>query len=140
MDSYDNLKIENQLCLPLYIASKQIIASYAPYLEPLDLTYTQYIVMLVLWEYGESDVNAIGGHLHLDSGTLSPVLKKLEAKGYIKREPSKEDARHLLISLSDEGEALKEKATLVPPQVATCLHLSIKEARELQAILSKIID
>ena len=108
------LKLENQLCFPLYAASKEITRRYAPYLEPLDLTYTQYIVMLVLWEEKKCNVSELGKKLFLDSGTLTPLLKKLEAKGYIQRTREQSDERCLSVSLTAEGESLKRKAASVP--------------------------
>ena len=100
------LRLENQLCFPLYAASREVIKLYKPYLDLLDLTYTQYIAMLLLWEYGSMTVKEIGDHLFLDSGTLTPLLKKLEAKGVISRTRSQKDERNLDVALTDAGRAL----------------------------------
>ena len=134
------LKLENQLCFPLYAVSKEITRRYAPFLEPLDLTYTQYIVMLALWEEKKCNVTELGKKLFLDSGTLTPLLKKLESKGYIVRTREESDERCLLVSLTDEGEALKSKAASVPKSMASCIALSEAEAKTLYGILYKILD
>ncbi len=107
--TYDELKLQNQLCFPLYACSKEIIRAYKPFLDELDLTYTQYITMMVLWEKKEMNVKTLGENLFLDSGTLTPVLKKLEAKGLLKRNRSKDDERNLLVTITSEGEALSFK-------------------------------
>ena len=136
----DNLKLENQLCFPLYVCSKEIVKSYKPELEKLDLTYTQYIAMLVMWETKQINVKKIGERLFLDSGTLTPLLKKLEQKGYIVRERSKDDERNLIISITKKGANLKEKAKDIPNKVGKCINLNPKEAKELYRILYKILD
>ena len=104
MEKYDALKLEKQLCFPLYAVSKEIVKKYKPYLDELDLTYTQYITMMVMWEHKEMNVKELGEHLYLDSGTLTPVLKKLEQKGWVKRNRAKEDERVLIVTLTAEGE------------------------------------
>ena len=109
---YDSLRIENQLCFPLYAASREIIRTYRPFLDRIDLTYTQYITMMVLWEYGKISAKELGEKLFLDSGTLTPVLKSLESKGHILRTRSSEDERVLIAELTAQGEELKEKALL----------------------------
>ena len=134
------LKLENQLCFPLYAVSKEITRRYAPFLEPLDLTYTQYIVMLVLWEKKKCNVTELGQKLYLDSGTLTPLLKKLESKGYIKRCRESSDERCLLVSLTDEGEKLQYKAANVPKSMASCVKLPEDEARQLYITLYKILE
>ena len=106
MEKYDALKLEKQLCFPLYAVSKEIVKKYKPYLDELDLTYTQYITMMVMWEHKEMNVKELGEHLYLDSGTLTPVLKKLEQKGWVKRNRAKEDERVLIVTLTAEGEKL----------------------------------
>ncbi|MBO6243074.1 MAG: MarR family transcriptional regulator [Clostridia bacterium] len=136
----DNLKLENQLCFPLYVCSKEIVKSYKPELEKLDLTYTQYIAMMVMWETKQINVKKIGERLFLDSGTLTPLLKKLEQKGYIVRERSKDDERNLIISITKKGANLKEKAKDIPNKVGKCINLNPKEAKELYRILYKILD
>lgn len=137
--NYNSLKLENQLCFPLYVCSKEIIRRYTPFLEPLGLTYTQYIAMIVLWEEGEINVKEMGRKLFLDSGTLTPLLKKLETKGYIKREPSKNDGRSLIISITDEGEALKEQAVIIPEMVCGCINLPPEKSAALNEILNELL-
>ena len=139
MDKYDVLKLDNQLCFPLYAASKEVIRLYRPFLEKLDLTYTQYIAMMVLWENREVNVKKLGERLFLDSGTLTPVLKSLEAKGYLKRHRSSEDERVLLATVTDEGMRMREKALAVPGEVASCVSLSVEEAVTLKSILVKLL-
>ena len=136
----EGLKLENQLCFPLYVASKEVIRKYRPYLEALDLTYTQYIAMMVLWEEKEINVKDLGSRLYLDSGTLTPLLKSLESKGSIKRYRQDEDERVVMTELTRKGERLKEKAALVPEKMAACLKLQNKEALELYRLLNKVIN
>lgn len=136
---YDALKLENQLCFPLYACSKEIVKKYKPFLDKLDLTYTQYIAMMVLWDKKEITVKELGECLYLDSGTLTPLLKKLEAKEYVKRSRSKEDERNLLISITDKGENLKEQAIDVPAQMSGCVDLQPEEAMQLYQLLYKIL-
>lgn len=138
-DKYDCLKISNQLCFPLYACSKEIVKRYKPFLDPLDLTYTQYIAMMVLWEEKEITVKALGNKLFLDSGTLTPVLKKLEQKGYVKRSRSKDDERNLIITLTKEGEELKKQACSIPAKMGKCVCLSPDEAQQLYGLLNKIL-
>ena len=139
MDQYAALKIENQICFPLYACSREIIKSYKPFLDEIDLTYTQYITMMVLWEHKTMNVKAMGEQLYLDSGTLTPVLKKLESKGYVTRQRSTADERNLVVTITDAGEALKEKAVTVPAEIAKCSNLEPTEAAELYRILYKIL-
>lgn len=139
-NQYDMLKLENQLCFPLYACAKEIVRRYKPYLDELDLTYTQYITMLVLWEKKKMNVKELGECLYLDSGTLTPVLKKLEAKKYISRERSKEDERNLIISITSEGEKLKEKAVEVPYKMGQCIHLQPEDAKQLYGLLYQILQ
>ncbi|WP_408070988.1 MarR family winged helix-turn-helix transcriptional regulator [Butyrivibrio sp. JL13D10] len=139
-DNYDSLKLENQLCFPLYACSKEIIRAYKPFLDKVDLTYTQYITMMVLWEKKEMNVKTLGEYLYLDSGTLTPVLKKLESKGYLKRTRSKSDERNLLVSITKEGEALKEQAKEIPGKIGSCVKLSEHDAKELYRLLYMIIE
>lgn len=134
------LKLENQLCFPLYAASKEITRRYAPFLEPFDLTYTQYIVMLVLWEEKKCNVTELGKKLFLDSGTLTPLLKKLESKGYVKRTREESDERCLSVSLTTEGEKLQRKAASIPKSIASCVNLSLNEAKQLYSLLYKILE
>jgi len=139
MDQYAALKIKNQICFPLYACSREIIKSYKPFLDEIDLTYTQYITMMVLWEHKTMNVKAMGEQLYLDSGTLTPVLKKLENKGYITRQRSTADERNLVVTITDAGEALKEKAVTVPSEIAKCSNLELGEAAELYRILYKML-
>ncbi len=136
---YESLRLENQLCFPLYAVSKEIIRRYKPYLDALDLTYTQYLVMMVLWEKGTINVKSLGEILYLDSGTLTPVLKKLEAKHYLKRSRSSKDERNLIISITPEGTALKEKAVTVPQRMASCIRLEPEEAKVMYDLLYRIL-
>ena len=136
---YDCLKLENQLCFPLYVVSKEIIRKYKPFLDEIDLTYTQYIVMMVLWEEKEINVKKLGERLFLDSGTLTPLLKKLENKKFIKRTKLEKDERNLIVSITSEGEKLKNKAISIPSNVSKCINLDNNEAVELYKILYKIL-
>lgn len=136
---YDSLKIENQICFPLYACSKEIIRRYKPYLDRLDLTYTQYITMMVLWEKRHASVKELGQMLYLDSGTLTPVLKKLEAKHYIERRRSTEDERSLIVTITEQGEALRDQALSVPASMSKCVCLSPEEAKVLYSLLYKVI-
>ena len=138
-DKYDVLKLDNQLCFPLYAAAKEVTRRYQPLLDPLDLTYTQYITMMVMWEQKTLTVKKLGERLFLDSGTLTPVLKKLESKGYITRNRSKDDERVLIVSITDEGEALKEKAVEVPRKISGCVDLSAEDAKTLYVLLHKLL-
>ena len=139
MVKYDCLKLENQLCFPLYACSKEIIKRYKPYLNKYNLTYTQYITMMVLWERNKINVKDLGNYLYLDSGTLTPVLKKLESKGYLERIRSKEDERNLNINLTKKGEDLKKELVKIPEQICKCINLSPEEAGYLYKILYRII-
>ncbi len=138
-DKYESLKLSNQLCFPLYACSKEIIRKYKPYLDDIDLTYTQYIAMMVLWEKKTVNVKMLGECLYLDSGTLTPVLKKLESKGYITRVRSNEDERNLVVSITPEGEKLKDKALSIPPSMGSCVKLTAEESQLLYKLLYKII-
>ncbi len=136
---YDTLKLSHQLCFPLYAASKEVVKRYKPFLDELDLTYTQYIAMMVLWEHPTISAKDMGEQLFLDSGTLTPVLKSLEAKGYVVRRRSDEDERVLMCSLTPTGLALRDKATSVPPRIAACIHLLPEEGIALYSLLYKIL-
>ncbi len=136
---YDVLKLENQLCFPLYAASREIIKLYKPYLDEIDLTYTQYIAMMVLWERKSLNVKELGKCLHLDSGTLTPLLKKMEAKELITRTRSDKDERNLIVRITEKGESLREKAIQVPQAIAGCTSLDPEEAAALYRILYKIL-
>ena len=138
-EKYESLKLENQICFPLYACSKEIIRKYKPYLDEIDLTYTQYIAMMVLWEKKTVNVKLLGECLYLDSGTLTPVLKKLESKGYITRERSSEDERNLVVKLTVKGKKLEDKASKIPAQMGRCVNLNQKEAGELKRLLDKVL-
>lgn len=137
---FNPLKLENQMCFPLYAAARKVTGLYTPILSELDLTYTQYIVMLVLWEKDEVSVKEIGERLFLDSGTLTPLLKNLEKKGLLTRNRSKEDERVTIAKLTEEGKALREKALKVPEQVVSCVKLEPEEAIQLYTILYKLLE
>ncbi len=140
MKKYDCLKLENQLCFPLYAASREILRMYTPLLKEIDLTYTQYIVMMVMWEKKTLTVGEIGKMLYLDTGTLSPLLKSMEKKSLIKRERNSLDERIVEISITEEGEKLKEKAASIPQKIGSCLKITKDEAETLYKILYEIID
>lgn len=139
MEKYDILKIENQLCFPLYASAKEIIKKYKPYLDEIDLTYTQYITMMVLWEYGQMNVKTLGERLYLDSGTLTPLLKKLEAKGLVIRKRSDIDERNMTVSLTETGMQLRKKAVNIPEAIGGCINLTQEEMLTLYRILYKIL-
>ncbi len=139
-NEYDALKLCNQLCFPLYACAKEIVRRYKPYLDEIDLTYTQYIAMMVLWEHKQINVKDMGAFLYLDSGTLTPVLKKLEQKGYLTRERDKEDERVLNVMITEQGEALKEQAVQIPRKMQGCVSLDKEEAQTLYRILNKILE
>lgn len=136
---YDCLKLENQLCFPLYACSKEVIRKYKPYLDELDLTYTQYLAMMVMWEKRELTVKELGEFLYLDSGTLTPVLKKLEEKDYIQRNRSKDDERNLIVSITQAGEALRDRAVQIPAKLSACINLESEEAQALYGLLYKLL-
>lgn len=136
---YDVLKLENQLCFPLYVCAKEVVRAYKPYLDELDITYTQYITMMVMWEHKELRVKEIGEHLYLDSGTLTSVLKKLEEKGFVTRKRSEKDERDLIVTITDKGTALKEKAVHVPEKLGACVELDPQKAKALYDTLYEVI-
>ena len=138
-DKYDCLKLKSQLCFPLYACSKEIIRKYKPFLDKFDLTYTQYITMMALWENESMNVRELGLVLFLDSGTLTPVLKKLESKGYLERKRSKEDERNLFITLTEEGLALKDKALPIPYEMVKCIDMSEEEKATLYHLLYRVL-
>ena len=140
MEEFDPLKLEYQLCFPLYVCSKEIIKKYKPYLDEINLTYTQYITMMVLWEYEKINVKTLGEKLFLDSGTLTPLLKKLESKGYIRKERFSKDERNVLVSITENGKDLKVKAKNIPLKVSKCLNVEEKDSLELYKILYKILN
>ncbi|MBR1528128.1 MAG: MarR family transcriptional regulator [Oscillospiraceae bacterium] len=137
--NYETLKLENQLCFPLYACSRQIIKKYHKYLDELNLTYTQYIAMMVFWEVKKINVKDLGKRLYLDSGTLTPLLKNLEEKGFVHRYRSKEDERVLLVEITESGEALKEQAVNIPAKMNGCMNLTPEEAMTLYQLLYKTL-
>ena len=137
--NYDPLLLKNQLCFPLYACARETIKLYKPYLDELDLTYTQYIAMMVLWEKNTLSVKELGEALYLDSGTLTPLLKKMEAKGLLTRRRSAEDERSLIVSLTEKGLALRDQAMAVPPRMSRCVSLEPEERKELFRLLYKLL-
>lgn len=134
------LKLKNQLCFPLYACSRKIISRYKPFLDEIGLTYTQYLVMLVLWEERTVSVKTLGERLYLDSGTLTPLLKKMETQGLVTRTRAKEDERSVLIAITDAGEALKQQALAVPQKLMDCIPIDPKDAGTLYTLLYQLID
>ncbi len=139
-DYHEIMKLENQLCFPLYAAARSVTGLYTPWLKPLGLTYTQYIVFLVLWERDGLTVSEICERLMLDNGTLSPLLKKMEQAGYIERKRCREDDRVVVVTLTEEGKALQEKAKDVPEKVAGCIKLPPEKAKMLYSLLYELLD
>ncbi len=135
----DELKLENQLCFPIYLCSKEIINKYTPWLKEIDLTYTQYIVMMYFWEKEKSNVKDIGKALMLDSSTLTPLLKKLENKGYVTRVRSTIDERNLEVAITDKGKKLKNKALDIPNKMGKCINLSKEETTTLYSLIYKVL-
>ena len=140
MEEFDCLKLENQLCFPLYACSREVIKRYKPFLDEIDLTYTQYIVMMVLWDHKDINVKNLGEKLFLDSGTLTPLLKKLEKKGYIERKRSDNDERNLVISITKKGLDLKKMAKKIPEEIGKCINLNEKDAVTLYNLLYKVLN
>lgn len=138
-DKYAGIRLENQLCFPLYVCSKEIVRRYKPYLDELNLTYTQYIAMMVLWEEREVTVTELGKQLFLDSGTLTPLLKKLEQKGFVTRKRMESDERNVCISITDKGDRLKEEAVKIPEKMRCCISLNPEETKTLYTILQKVL-
>ncbi len=139
-DPDEALKLKNQICFPLYAAARKIISDYQPYLKPLGITYTQYIVFMVLWEEDRLSVSEICDRLLLDSGTITPLLKRLESEGYVLRSRSAADERSVIVSLTEKGRALKEKAAEVPLNMSSCVRLEPAEGQELYRLLHKILE
>lgn len=135
----DYLSLKNQLCFPLYASSREVIKVYKPYMDALDLTYTQYIAMILLWEHKVLTVKELGEHLFLDSGTLTPLLKKLEAKGLVTRARSTKDERNLNVTITESGMAIREKALEIPWQVGQYNRLSQEESIALYKLLYKLL-
>jgi DNA-binding MarR family transcriptional regulator len=138
-NKFDSLRLKYQLCFPLYACARETIKLYKPHLDELDLTYTQYIAMMVLWEKKAVTVKELGAELYLDSGTLTPLLKKMEAKGLLTRRRSTDDERSLIVSLTPEGEALRERALQVPKEMVKYFQLKPEEGRTLYDLLYKLL-
>lgn len=134
------MKLEGQLCFPLYACSREVIKRYRPFLDAVGLTYTQYVAMLVFWEEGSVSVKELGRRLYLDSGTLTPVLKSLEQKGYITRRRSETDERVLIAALTERGAALRETAAGIPQQICACIRLDPQDAVQLHRLLYQLLD
>ena len=139
-EKYECLKLSNQLCFPLYACSRETIKLYKPYLDELDLTYTQYITLMVLWEHKAMTVKALGQELYLDSGTLTPLLKKLEEKGFVTRRRSELDERNLIVTITEAGEALRDRALHIPAEMTKCINLPKEDIRELYRMLHQLLE
>ncbi|MBO5638943.1 MAG: MarR family transcriptional regulator [Oscillospiraceae bacterium] len=139
-DYREVMKLSNQLCFPLYAAARKVTALYTPFLTELNLTYTQYLVLLVLWEQDGIPVSEICRRLHLDNGTVSPLLKKLEKEGLLEKSRSPEDERVVLITLTDTGRALQERAKEIPGKVGSCVRLTPVKALTLYQLLYELLD
>ena len=137
---YEQLKLENQLCFPLYACAKEVVKRYKPFLDKIDLTYTQYIAMMVMWEHKSVNVKELGEYLFLDSGTLTPLLKTLEKKGFVTRERSKEDERNLIVKVTDKGLKLRDEAVKVPMEMSGCIKFEKEDAAQLYRLLHKMLD
>jgi DNA-binding MarR family transcriptional regulator len=139
---YDVLKLDNQLCFPLYAAARAVVRNYTPYLRPLGLTYTQYIVLLVLWENDNIRVSSLCERLHLDNGTVTPMLKKMEKNGLLVRKRLKNDERVVIVSLTDDGWNMREKALAIPEKMnqECCFGMDSSDSKELRTLLSRILD
>lgn len=137
--NYESLKLSNQLCFPLYACSREVIKRYKPFLDRLDITYTQYIAMMVLWERRQVNVKELGECLYLDSGTLTPLLKKMENKGLVTRTRSDKDERNLIVRVTEKGMAMRDQALGIPAEMASCTPLLPEEAATLYALLYKIL-
>ncbi len=139
-DDYPQLKLENQLCFPLYACARKVINQYNPYLKPLGITYTQYLVFLVLWDQQEATVGEICRRLFLDNGTITPLIKKMEKDGYVVRKRSEEDERVVKVSITEKGIALREDAKDIPFSVGGCLAIPGEDAAELYRLLYQLLD
>ncbi len=138
-DQYDCIRLGNQLCFPLYACAKEVVRQYRRPLEKLGLTYTQYVVMMVFWEYGGMTEVELGKLVHLDSGTLAPLLKRLEKQGLINRTRPDDNERKLFLSLTEQGEALKDKAVNIPQAMRGCIRLDAEELKQLKSLLDKAL-
>ena len=139
-NKYDALKLSKQLCFPLYACSREMIKLYKPYLDELGLTYTQYITMMVLREHKAMTVKALGQELYLDSGTLTPLLKKLEEKGLVTRRRSDLDERNLIVTITELGEAMRDQALHIPAEMTKCVNLPKEDIRDLYRMLHQLLE
>ena len=137
---YEQLKLNNQLCFPLYACSKEVVKKYKPFLDEIGLTYTQYITMMVLWDQKKINVKTLGQYLYLDSGTLTPLLKKLEIQGLIARERLAQDERNVIVTLTEEGTKLKEKALEIPGKIGQCISIPKEDAKRLYDLLYEVLN
>lgn len=139
-NKYDTIKISSQLCFPLYVCAKDIVRRYTPYLNKINLTYTQYVVMMAMWEHRKLNITDLGNYVHLDSGALTPLLKKLENKGYILREKSRIDERSKIISITKKGLSLRDEAVNIHKKMGRSINISKEEFDLLYSLLYKVID
>ena len=139
-EKYECLKLSRQLCFPLYACSREMIKLYKPWLDELGLTYTQYITMMVLWEHKAMTVKALGQELYLDSGTLTPLLKKLEEKGLVTRRRSDQDERNLIVTITELGEDMKDRALHIPAEMTNCVNLPREDIRNLYRMLYQMLE
>ncbi len=137
---YESLKLSHQLCFPLYACSREMIKLYKPWLDELGLTYTQYITMMVLWEHKAMTVKALGQELYLDSGTLTPLLKKLEEKGLVTRRRSDLDERNLIVTITESGERMKDAALRIPAEMTKCVNLPEDDIIDLYRMLYQMLE
>ena len=139
-DKYAPLRLRSQLCFPLYACSREMIKLYKPWLDEIGLTYTQYITMMVLWEHKSMTVKELGKELFLDSGTLTPLLKKLEDKGLVSRRRSERDERNLIVTITEDGEEMKDRALHIPTEMAKCVNLPREEVYTLYRMLNQLLE
>ena len=139
-EKYECLKLSKQLCFPLYACSREMIKLYKPFLDELGLTYTQYITMMVLWEHKAMTVKALGQELYLDSGTLTPLLKKLEEKGLVTRRRSDLDERNLIVTITELGESMRDQALHIPAEMTKCINLPKEDIRDLYRMLHQLLE
>ena len=139
-EKYESLKLSRQLCFPLYACSREMIKLYKPFLDELGLTYTQYITLMVLWEHKAMTVKALGQELYLDSGTLTPLLKKLEEKGLVTRRRSDLDERNLIVTITELGESMRDRALHIPGEMTKCINLPREDIRDLYRMLHQLLE
>ena len=139
-EKYESLKLSKQLCFPLYACSREMIKLYKPFLDELGLTYTQYITLMVLWEHKAMTVKALGQELYLDSGTLTPLLKKLEEKGLVTRRRSDLDERNLIVTITELGESMRDRALHIPEEMTKCINLPKEDIRDLYRMLHQLLE